>query len=194
MFDDTSGNGFNSNLTWSTGWRCGASSLYDQFQPEHGHRDAVFQTLGLDVAHRLGILGTSQSPANYGPPSLGFTNFSGLNDANASHSAVETFGVTDMLTLRKGNTQFQFRRRRTHFLNNLDTDRTARIPSVSQDSPPLRYQRHCREWPGYDFARFPAGASRKPVRSGYGDTSTYYRSNGYNAFAVDDFASLPASV
>jgi hypothetical protein len=146
-----------------------------------------FETLGQNVASSLGILGTSQSPANYGPPSLGFTNFSGLSDANASRSAVENFGITDMLTLRKGKHNFSFGGGTTHYLNNLTTDSNGRGSfSFSGLSTAQYVIGTVVNGTGYDLADFLLGfPETSSIR--FGDTSTYYRSTSFNGFAVDDY-------
>jgi len=48
-----------------------------------------------NVAAELGISGTSQSPINYGPPNLSFTNFGSLSDASASLTRSQTTNFTD---------------------------------------------------------------------------------------------------
>jgi hypothetical protein len=45
-----------------------------------------FFAYGQNVAAELGITGTDQSPVDYGPPNLSFTNFTGLSDTSYSNS------------------------------------------------------------------------------------------------------------
>jgi len=51
-----------------------------------------------NVAATLGILGTSQDPINYGPPSLAFTNFSSLSDGTPNLSRNQTATFSDAFT------------------------------------------------------------------------------------------------
>ena len=146
-----------------------------------------FETLGQNIAQQLGISGPSSDPRNYGPPSLSFTNYSNLNDGNASHSAVESFGITDTLTVRKGKHNFSLGGGYTHYLSNLITDSNGRGAfSFSGLSTAQYVNGQAVPNTGYDFADFLlALPETSSIR--YGDSSTYYRTNSYNVFVVDDF-------
>jgi hypothetical protein len=186
--DTTSGNGFNGTATWRH--RLGTRSFESvtlSFNRNTTIGTPFFETLGQNVAGELGIAGTSQIPTNYGPPSLGFTNYSGLSDANALRQAVENFGIADTLTMRKGKHNFSFGGGVTHYLNNLDTDSNGRGSfSFSGLSTAQYLNGVATANTGYDFADFLLGLPEtNAIR--YGDTSTYYRSNGFNGFAVDDY-------
>ncbi len=186
--DSTSGNGFNSSATWRH--RLGTRS-FESIQITFNRNTTIgtpyFETLGQNVASELGILGASQAPTNYGPPSLSFTNFSSLNDSVATRSAVETFGATDTLTMHKGKHNFSFGGGVTHYLNNLDTDPNGRGAfSFSGLSTAQYLNGQQTTGTGFDFADFLlALPETSSIR--YGDTSTYYRSTGFNGYAVDDF-------
>jgi len=186
--DDTSGNGFNGTATWRH--RLGTRSFESiilSFNRNTTIGTPYFETLGQNVASQLGIEGTSQTPTNYGPPSLSFTNYSGLSDANAVRQAVENFGITDTLTMHKGKHNFSFGGGVTHYLNNLFTDSNGRGSfSFSGLSTAQYVNGVATPGTGYDFADFLLGLPEtNAIR--YGDTSTYYRSNGFNAYATDDF-------
>ena len=186
--DATRGNGFNGNATWRH--RLGTRS-FESIQITFNRNTTVgtpyFETLGQNVASELGILGTSQAPTNYGPPTLSFTNFSSLNDSVATRSAVESFGITDTLTMHKGKHNFSFGGGVTHYLNNLYTDSNGRGAfSFSGLSTAQYINGQQTNDTGFDFADFLLGLPEtSSIR--YGDTSTYYRSNGYNGYSVDDF-------
>jgi trimeric autotransporter adhesin len=186
--DTTSGNGFNGSTTWRH--RLGTRSFESitiNFNRNTTIGTPYFETLGQDVATELGIQGTSQSPSNYGPPTLSFTNFSSLSDAVASRSAVESFGVADTLTMRKGKHNFSFGGGVTHYLNNVDTDANGRGAFNFSGLTTAQYiNGQQTNGTGFDFADFLLGLPEtSSIR--YGDTSTYFRSNGFNGFAVDDF-------
>ncbi len=57
-----------------------------------------FFAYGENIAAAAGITGTEQDPINYGPPTLSFTNFSGLSDSAASVSRNQTMNFTDNIT------------------------------------------------------------------------------------------------
>jgi hypothetical protein len=187
--DDTSGNGFNGTATWRH--RLGTRSFESiilSFNRNTTMGTPYFETLGQNVAAELGIEGTSQTPTNYGPPSLSFTNFSSLNDAVAVRQAVENFGIADQLTMHKGKHNFSFGGGFTHYLNNLDTDSNGRGSFSFSGLETAAYNANGTSVPGtgYDFADFLLGVPESnSIR--YGDTSTYYRSNGVNGYAVDDW-------
>ena len=186
--DATSGNGFNGTATWRH--RLGTRSFESitlSFNRNTTLGTPYFETLGQNVASQLGILGTSQTPTNYGPPSLSFTNFSSLSDSVATRSAVENFGITDTLTMHKGKHNWSFGGGVTHYLNNLYTDSNGRGAfSFSGLSTAQYVNGQQTNGTGFDFADFLLGLPEtSSIR--FGDTSTYYRSNGINGFAVDDY-------
>ena len=146
-----------------------------------------FETLGQNIAAELGIEGTSQNPLNYGPPTLGFTNYSSLSDTVAKRQAVENFGIADTLTWHKGKHNFTFGGGVTHYLNNLDTDSNGRGAFSFSGLETAQYVNGSSvPGTGYDFADFLLGTPEtNSIQTG--NTSTYYRSNGMNGYAVDDF-------
>lgn len=186
--DATTGNGFNTNLTWRHRI---ATRSFESIQVTFNRNTAIatpyFQTLGQNVASELGIGGTAQTPSNYGPPTLGFTNFTGLNDQVASRSAVENFGANDTLTLHKGKHNFSFGGGYMHYLNNLSTDSNGRGSFSFSGLSTAQYVNGVQtNGTGYDFADFLLGLPEtSSIR--YGDTATYFRTNGMNTYAVDDF-------
>lgn len=186
--DTSSGNGFNTNATWRH--RLGTRSFESVTLTFNRNTTVVtpyFETLGQNVAAELGILGTAQTPTNYGPPTLGFTNYSSLSDTVATHQAVESFGASDMLTMHKGKHNFSFGGGATHYLNNLTTDANGRGSFGFSGLSTAQYVNGVQQAnTGYDFADFLLGLPETSAIR-YGDTSTYYRSNGFNGFAVDDF-------
>ena len=114
--DTASGNGFNGSATWRH--RIGTRSFESvilNFNRQTNIVTPFFETLGQNVAAQLGIAGTSQTPADYGPPTLGFTNYSSLSDTAAKRQAVENFGITDTLTWRKNKHNFSFGAGLTHY-------------------------------------------------------------------------------
>jgi len=62
-----------------------------------------FFAFGTDVAGELGIDGTSDSPINFGPPNLTFTNFGDLTDGSPLLRRDQTFGISEGVTWVKGN-------------------------------------------------------------------------------------------
>ena len=143
---------------------------------------------GPNVAAELGIEGTSPNPANYGPPSLSFTNYSSLSDTNETRSAVWSYGLADNIQIHQGKHNWSFGGGFTHYLNNTITDQNGRgsfsfsgLSTAGYNPAGLPIT-----GTGYDFADFLLGLPETSAIR-YGDSATYFRSNGFNAFAVDDF-------
>ena len=88
---------------------------------------------------------------------------------------------------RKGKHNWSFGGGYTHYLNNTIRDANGRGTFSSRGFR----RRHIRQrasgaGTGYDFADFLLGLPETSSIS-YGNSSTSYRSNGYNAFAMDDW-------
>lgn len=186
--DQGDGQGMNVNLNWRH--RFGVRSFQTLTANFNRNTNSAtpFFAFGADVAAQLGIQGTSRDPRNYGPPALSFTNFNGLNDGVVSHSAVENFGLNEAVSIRKGKHNLSFGGGFTHYLNNGITDPNGRgsfsfsgLSTAAFDARGLPLN-----GTGYDFADFLLGLPEtSSIR--YGDSSTYFRTNSYNAFGVDDW-------
>ncbi len=186
--DTASGNGFNGSVTWRHRLATRSfESVTVNFNRQTTIVTPYFETLGQNVAAQLGIEGTSQNPSNYGPPSLSFTNYSSLSDTVAKRQAVENFGITDSLTWHKGKHNFTFGGGYTRYLNNLITDPNGRGAFTFAGLQTAQYVNGTAvAGTGYDFADFLLGTPEtNSIQTG--NTSTYYRSNGMNGYAVDDF-------
>ena len=186
--DSVDGQGINTNLNWRH--RLGTRNFNNvtlNFNRNTNTASPFFEN-GANVATELGIVGASPDPRNYGPPSLSFTNFSSLSDTNASHTAVETFGVNDNLQIHRGKHNWNFGGGVTRYLNNTITDQNGRgsfsfsgLSTAAYDASGLAVK-----GTGYDFADFLLGSPEtSSIR--YGDAAMYYRSTAFNAFAVDDY-------
>ncbi|MGA3204230.1 MAG: TonB-dependent receptor, partial [Bryobacteraceae bacterium] len=186
--DTGSGNGFNGSATWRH--RFGTRSFESvilSFNRQTTIVTPYFETLGQNVAQDLGIEGASQTPANYGPSSLSFKDFSSLSDTVAKRQAVENFGIADTLTWHKGKHNFTFGGGITHYLNNLDTDANGRGAFSFSGLETAQYVNGAAvPNTGYDFADFLLGTPETSAIQ-TGNSTTYYRSNGMNAYVVDDY-------
>ncbi len=141
-----------------------------------------------NVAGRLGIAGTSQSPINYGPPNVDFTNFGGLRDASADSrkdwSSVfglgyYRYGGPHSLTIGADVTLIRLdvvadeNARGTYFFSGLATSRLT-AEGLPVDST------------GFDFADFLLGRPQSAsIRFGSPDNG--YRSLFYDVHVTDDW-------
>ncbi len=186
--DTGSGNGFNGTATWRhrlTGRSF--ESVILSFNRQTTIVTPYFEKLGQDVAAELGIEGASQNPVDYGPSTLGFTNYSSLSDNVPKRQAVENFGIADTLTEHKGKHNFSFGAGFTHYLNNLITDANPRGSFSFSGLETAQYVNGTAQaGTGYDFADFLLGTPETSAIQ-TGNTSTYYRSDGLYGYAVDDW-------
>ncbi|MDR3703496.1 MAG: TonB-dependent receptor, partial [Candidatus Sulfopaludibacter sp.] len=142
-----------------------------------------------NIASQLGITGTDQTPIDYGPPNLSFTNFGGLTDGTASVTRAQTTNFTDTVTWvykRKHNVTFGFGYRRMQ--NNALSYAGSRgafnfggllTSGFNPDGTTIPNT-------GFDFADFLLGYPQTSTRR-IGNSNNYFRGQAYNWYAQDDF-------
>lgn len=146
-----------------------------------------------NIEGTLGITGTSQTPINFGLPSLSFTNgFTGLNDTIPTLRRNETFMVTDSLTyaLPKHTLKFGLQFRRFQYNNIFDpnprgsftftgalTQNKMLVGGVPVTDPAN---------PGSPFADFLLGLPQS-TQVRFGSTANYLRSWGIFGYVSDDW-------
>jgi hypothetical protein len=186
-----------SSFSFSTGWSHSFAARLNNSATISTSRSVSqstpFFANTANIAAQLGITGTSQIPLTYGPPSLSFTNFSGLSDGSASQSASRTTTFSDSFTYvakRKHNLTFGFTYNRME-QNSLGYSNargsfsfsgllTSELDAAGQ---PVKGT-------GYDFADFLLGYPQSTsVRFG---TSVYPRGWSTSAYAQDDFRATAA--
>lgn len=142
---------------------------------------------GPNYAAEFGINGTSNSPINFGPPNLSFTNYGSLNSVSPSLTRNQTQGFNDGMILVRGRHTVtlggEFRRQDL----NLKTDTNGRgsfsfsglLTSQIVNGQPVTGT-------GYDFADYLLGLPQSS-NIGFGDTSNYFRANVVDAYFGDDW-------
>jgi trimeric autotransporter adhesin len=186
--DDGTGYGLSSAVGWSHSFgRRFNNSATVTFSRNITKLDPFFAD-GENIAAELGITGTLQTPIAYGPPTISFTNFGSLSDANPSTNRAQTTNFTDNITYvykRKHNLTFGYLFRRLQ--NNNTNYSNARgsfsfsglVTSEIVNGQPV-------SGTGYDFADFLLGLPQSSsVR--YGTNSLYFRGWATSGFANDDF-------
>ncbi|HEY2646831.1 MAG TPA: carboxypeptidase-like regulatory domain-containing protein, partial [Candidatus Acidoferrales bacterium] len=164
-----------------------------------------FSNLPDNIASTLGIhdSGAAESPFDYGLPSIGFTNFTGLSDPNPSLDRSQTYRYVDGLrwikdkhTLNIGeeirkmdinhdnvpaaNGQFSFTGLNTSQLTSMGTPIASPKGCGSAPAPPCV---------GSDFADFLLGfPANAKLQSGQ---STYFSNWGFVWYATDDWHMFP---
>ena len=158
-----------------------------------------------DIGSQLGLTGISTAPLDYGLPSIGFTNFTGLNDPNYYLARSQTYRYVDSFrwtetkhTVSAGgevrkmdinrdsdpapNGQFSF----TGLMTSQLTATGTPVPS------PANCQAATASGPciGNDFADFLLGYPAN-TKVQFGDTATYFRNWGFIGYASDDWHMVP---
>lgn len=192
FIDPSTGFGDNTNLSWVH--NVGSNALNTAqvtFNRNRTTQDSFF-SYGTDVAADLGIEGTSQSPINYGPPNLSFTNFSGLSDAIPSNAAVQYVQEGDSYMWVKNNHTMTFGGDFKRQDRNTTTDQNARgtftfsgieTSAFNAEGQPIANT-------GVDFADYLLGLPQSSSVQ-FGNSSTYFRQNAWDVYANDDWRINP---
>jgi hypothetical protein len=187
--DQTQGDGSNSSINWTKNFSPRLFSNFTiGFNRNYNLAIPYFQTLGLDAASQLGIVGTSPDPRNFGPPSLSFTNYSGLNDGNPSTSAVNTLTVSESFTYRRGKHNFGWGGGWSKAMTNSITDSNGRGTFTFSGLTTSNFDANGKPIAktGWDLADFLLGLPQAAsVR--YGASSQYFRSQTMNFYGQDDW-------
>ncbi|HEY2843468.1 MAG TPA: TonB-dependent receptor, partial [Bryobacteraceae bacterium] len=187
--DETQGSGSNSSINWTKNL---STRLFNSFTIGFNRNSNLtvpyFETLGVNSAAQLGILGTSQDPRNFGPPSLSFTNYAGLNDASPTTSAVNTLNLSDTWTYRRGKHNWSWGGSWSKAMTNTIADSNGRgtfafsgLSTSNFDANGLPIA-----GTGWDLADFLLGLPQSSsIR--YGESSQYFRSQTTSFFGQDDW-------
>ncbi len=140
-----------------------------------------------NVAAELGITGTSQAPQNWGPPTLSFTNYTGLSDGASSLVRNQTSGVGDSLIWVHGvhNMTFGADYRRQQLNRASDPNARGQYTSTGASTAEL-VNGVAVSGTGFDFASFLLG---RPDTSAlrYGNSNLYFRTAAYDVYMTDDW-------
>ncbi len=179
--DPTSGYGLSSSLTYRrTISRTLINSLSWNFSRNLTKTLSAFSN-GPNIEAELGIGGVSPAPAQYGPPTISFTNFGTLTDATPSSTRAQTSALNESLIQIHGKQTltygFGFQRRQ----NNITSDSNARgtFNFTGLET-------------GYDFSDFLLGLPYQTSVVSYLDNNEarYLRETSLSAFATDDYRLL----
>jgi hypothetical protein len=144
---------------------------------------------GADIAGELGIQGLSQTPLNYGPPNLNFTNFMGLSDSSPSLRRVETLVQSGGLRYTRGKHAFYMGFDYTRNIWDLLLEQNARGTLFFGGSATASIGANGYATPGtgFDFADFLLGSVQQAtLRSGGYDT--YPRSTAADGYFQDEWS------
>jgi len=186
--NSTDGQGINTNLNWRR--RFGNRSFNALRLAFNRNTSTGVPFFTDNVASRIAIAGASDDPRNFGPPNLSFANFSGLSDSNWSKTATWSYGATDALQIHRGAHNWTFGGGYTRYLNNTIGDANGRGAFGFSGLATAQYVNGLAVAnTGNDFADFLLGLPETSSMShgAEGVLSSYFRSNSYNAFVMDDW-------
>jgi trimeric autotransporter adhesin len=188
QFVDTGSNrSSNSNLGWNRRFTSRISNTLALTFSRTRQTTTPFFAYTQNVASDLGILGTSQNPANWGPPNLNFTNYGGLTDGTYSLNRNQTADLTDTLTITHGKHNLsigaEYRRQQVNPLSDSNGRGTYTFNGAATAN---LVNGVAQSGTGYDLADF---LLSRPTTSNirYGNPDKYFRGSGYAAFFNDDF-------
>ncbi len=187
FIDTGAGRGINAGLSWSHTFTNKLISNASVNFSRSRQLTSPFFADKQNIAASLGIQGTSQNPMNWGPPSLSFTNYGGLNDGNASLSRNQTLSFSESISWVHGkhNMVFGGDFRRQQFNQFADGNGRGTY-SFNGSATSLLVNGLAQPGTGYDLADFLLGTpSTSSIR--YGNPDKYMRGNGGSMFANDDF-------
>ena len=182
--DPASGTGINTNVGWTHNFSSNTlNRLAGSFSRNRNQTTPFFAD---NPAANVPIDGVLAPPADYGPPTFSFTNFSALSDANAVRTVNQTTGVVDTLTLIRG----------THSITAGGGYRRMQINQVSDQNARgtftftgIETSQFVNGLPvpntGNDFADFLFGYPYSSAVSS--PRNDYFRASAWNAFASDDW-------
>ena len=189
FLDTSTGSGLSSRTGWSHSFKPRFNNSATFSLSRNIGENAPFFAFQRNIAAQLGIVGPYQDPLNYGPPSLSFTNFSGLSDGAPSLNRNQTAAFSDSVTYvarRKHNLTFGYTYNRLQ--QNGENFQNARgsfsfsgllTSALDAKGQPVKGT-------GYDFADFLLGLPQTSSLR-FSSSNNYFRSWSTSAYAQDDF-------
>ncbi len=141
-----------------------------------------------NIAGALGIQGVSQDPMDWGLPSIGFNNFSGLSDATPSLTRNQTLSFSDSLIHSVGKHNLELGGGITRIqLNSLtNPDAAGSFSFTGYTTSDFTTQGTPVAGSGYDFADFLLGLPQTTSER-FGIPANYLRSSRYDLYGQDDW-------
>lgn len=186
--DTTSGYGLTTTLGWTYNI---TETLLNNFQVRFSrNRNQVtpyFSRLS-NVEAQLGIANPNVNPLNYGPPTLNFTNFASLSDANAALSRNQSQGFTESLSVIRGTHSLSFGGGYTRpdqaLFSSPNGRGTFNFTGVATSQVSATGQ--AVSGTGYDLADFLLGFPQSQSIQ-YNNQSDYFLQNQFNLYAQDEW-------
>ena len=179
--DPTHGYGVSGQLTYrrtiSRNW---INSLSWNFSRNLTQTLSAF-SYGSDIEQTLGITGVNPTPAQFGPPTIQFTNFGSLTDSTPSTTRVQTSALNEQMIQIHGKQTITYGFGLQRRQNNITSDSNARgtFNFTGLET-------------GYDFSDFLLGLPYQSSVATYlnNNDARYLRETTLSAFATDDYRIL----
>ncbi|MDE3179910.1 MAG: hypothetical protein KGM47_09670, partial [Acidobacteriota bacterium] len=141
-----------------------------------------------NIAGNLGILGISEDPRDWGLPSIGFTNFTGVSDVAPSLTRNQTFRFSDFVIYNHGKHNLhaggEVSRIQVNTLNNPEA--AGRFSFTGIATSGINSNGSPLPGTGYDFADFLLGLPQTTSER-FGSSANYLRASRYAAYGNDDW-------
>ena len=187
--DSGTGDGVSAAAGWSHSFGPRFNNSANLTFSRNVNKTSPYFAYGENIEGNLGISGTLQTPLDYGPPNLSFTNFGGLSDGTPSLTRGQTTNFTDTITYvlhRKHNLGFGFlfRRMQQNSLNYKNARGSFSFSGLLTSE--LNAAGNPIAGTGFDFADFLLGQPQSSSLQ-YGDDNYYLRSWATGWHARDDW-------
>jgi len=142
-----------------------------------------------DVAGLLGINGVSRDPADWGLPTLSFTNFNSLNDRTPSNLDNDQFRVSDQFTWNRRQHAIRFGAdfsRNINYVHSTTGNPRGAFTFTGAATGLADLNGLRSAGTGFDFADFLLGLPQQTSLQ-YGANGHTFRYNGYDFFIQDDW-------
>jgi len=187
--DSGSGYGVSAGAGWSHSFAPRFNNSANLTFSRNINRLSPFFAYGENIEGDLGVDGTLQSPLNYGPPNLSFSNLGGLSDGTPSLIRSQTTNFTDTLTYvlhRRHNLGFGFLFRRMQQNSTNYQNARGSFTFSGLLTSELNGEGNPIAGTGFDFADFLLGLPQSSSLQ-YGNDSYYLRSWATGWYARDDW-------
>ncbi len=187
--DSGSGDGISAAAGWSHSFAPRFNNSANVTFSRNLNRTTPYFANGQNIEGDLGIEGTLQTPLDYGPPNLSFTNLGGLSDGTPALTRSQTTNFTDTITYvlhRRHNLGFGFlyRRMQQNSLNYQNARGSFSFSGLLTSE--LNAAGNPIAGTGFDFADFLLGRAQSSSLQ-YGDDNYYLRSWATGWYARDDW-------
>jgi trimeric autotransporter adhesin len=179
----TSGYGLNVPINYVRSFGRFVTNSRVQFNRSRNQASSPFSGV-RNLASQLGITGVSQSPIDWGVPSISLTHYTGLRDVTPALRRDQTWTFGEALSYSKGKNNWRFGGDFRRIQLNPRTSQNARgqftFTGFSTAASAVA------QGTGYDLADFLLGLPQQTAAQ-YGVNNYYFRGNSWDAYVQNDW-------